>query len=80
MNEPQPSNLETKIVEFTAHIQMYTVPPRKINEKEKAELQKLKVLIDKLTSGAFQSAKDLRTGPDTGTPHVKAGDPKFFGE
>jgi len=80
MNEPQPSNLETKIVEFTAHIKMYTMPPRKINEKEKAELQKLKVLVDKLTSGAFQSAKDLRPGAETGTTHVKAGDKEFFGE
>jgi len=80
MNEQQPSSLEAKIVEFTAHIQMYTVPPRKINEKEKSELKKLKVLIDKLTSGAFQSAKDLHGGTDTGTPHVKTGDKEFFGE
>ena len=66
MNEPtpenKPSDLEAKIVEFTAHIKMYAVPPRKINAKEKSELKKLKVLLDDLTSEAFSSTEGIRIG------------------
>ena len=66
MNEHQPTDLEAKIVEFTAYVKMYEMPPRKINDEEKSKLKKLKMIVDKLTAdggSGFKTTEGIRPGP-----------------